>query len=169
MASIDGWHNPRHQRLRRGQSSPEGYYQDSFNYAALKRRLLDPFAAGAPSVTLAAFDYRTESEVTTTVEVPSQAALIFDGVFLLRPELRDHWDLAIYLHVPERVTLERALVRDQALFGAPSDVEERYVTRYLRGQALYRSAAQPVERAHIVLDNSDPAIPTILKWQPPTR
>ena len=35
-ASIDGFHNPRVIRYKRGEESPEGYYYDSFNYAALK-------------------------------------------------------------------------------------------------------------------------------------
>jgi uridine kinase len=30
-ASIDGFHHPRTVRYRRGRSSPEGYYRDSFN------------------------------------------------------------------------------------------------------------------------------------------
>src|SRR5437763_3560056 len=33
-ASIDGFHRPRAARYRRGPDSPEGYYEDSFDYAA---------------------------------------------------------------------------------------------------------------------------------------
>src|SRR5437868_7802169 len=41
-ASIDGFHHPRCVRYRRGPDSPEGYYEDSFDYAALRTVLLDP-------------------------------------------------------------------------------------------------------------------------------
>ena len=37
-ASIDGFHNPRAIRRRRGSPSPEGYFEDSFNYPALSTR-----------------------------------------------------------------------------------------------------------------------------------
>src|SRR5216117_2134120 len=41
-ASIDGFHNPRSLRYRLGRSSPEAYFRDSFNYAALTTVLLVP-------------------------------------------------------------------------------------------------------------------------------
>lgn len=166
-SSLDGWHNPREQRLRRGRLSAEGYYRDSFDYVALRRRLLEPFARGAPSVPLSIFDHSSDNQTTRPVEAPPQATLIVEGVFLLRPELRHQWHLALYLHVPESVTLERAMVRDLELFGSTSAVRKHYYARYLPGQALYRFEAHPVEHAHIVLDNSDCEHPTVLKWQPP--
>jgi uridine kinase len=39
-ATIDGFHWPRAERYRRGPTSPEGYYRDSFDYDALRRELL---------------------------------------------------------------------------------------------------------------------------------
>src|SRR4051812_30987841 len=45
-ASLDGWHNPREIRTRRGAHSAEGYYLDSFDNEALRTRLLVPFRAG---------------------------------------------------------------------------------------------------------------------------
>src|SRR5437868_12528906 len=41
-ASIDGFHRPRQERYRRGHDSPEGYYEDSFDYAGLREVLLMP-------------------------------------------------------------------------------------------------------------------------------
>ncbi len=41
-ASIDGFHHPRSVRYRRGPDAPEGYYEDSFDYTALRAMLLDP-------------------------------------------------------------------------------------------------------------------------------
>jgi len=41
-AAVDGFHNPRPARYRRGADSPEGYYRDSFDYAAILRDLLIP-------------------------------------------------------------------------------------------------------------------------------
>src|SRR5713101_8013372 len=41
-ASIDGFHQPRSVRYQRGPVSPEGYYEDSFDYASLNAVLLHP-------------------------------------------------------------------------------------------------------------------------------
>jgi uridine kinase len=163
--SLDDWHHPRDVRLRRGPESPLGYYRDSFDEEALTARLLDPFRAGASTVQSACFDFRLDAPAAAQAEVRSPAAvLLLDGVFLLRPELRHHWDLSVYLHVPESVTLARAVVRDAEHRGGAEQVRRRYEQRYLPGQALYRDAASPLDEADVVIDNSDPLRPTVVRW-----
>src|ERR1044071_978248 len=62
-ASIDGFHNPSHIRHKRGSTSPEGYYHESFNYPALIESLLVPLGpSGSREYRSAVFDYRTDSE-----------------------------------------------------------------------------------------------------------
>lgn len=162
-ASIDGFHNPPDVRRARGPLSPVGYYRDSFNLAALTGRLLVPFADGRPTVTTRAFDVRSEMARSEEAAVPERCLLIFDGVFLLRPELRRHWCFSIYLHVPPEATLRRALIRDSDLMGAPAAVSQRYRARYLPGQALYRQEATPERHADVVLDHSDPTAPVVMR------
>jgi uridine kinase len=162
-ASIDGFHRPREHRLRRGSLSPAGYYRDSFDYEGLRRLLLEPFRSGQHEVIARTFDFRNDTGAPPTpVHVEDHAVLLFDGVFLLRPELRDQWDLSIYLHVEPDVTLARARERDRDLFGSESEVELRYGQRYMPGQALYREEADPMSVASVVIDNTDPATPLVL-------
>lgn len=163
--SIDDWHHPRRVRLRRGDESPHGYYADSFDHEALIRALLQPFRDGADSVTTSWFDHRTDQpHRRKAVDVARTAALVVDGVFLLRPELRDRWDLRVYLDVPEEVTVARAVDRDAAVLGGGEQVRRRYARRYLPGQALYRQTASPLERADIVLDNTVAGCPRVIRW-----
>src|SRR5215216_281960 len=88
-ASIDGFHNPARIRHKRGATSPEGYYHDSFNYQALTESLLAPLGpSGSRQYLSAVFDYRADSDVQVPVRVAeANAVLLFDGVFLLRSEL----------------------------------------------------------------------------------
>ena len=160
-ASIDGFHRPRHERIARGELSPDGYYSDSFDYDALQTKLLHPFTEGAPRAATRVFDYRTDSAREELIDLPMEAALLFDGVFLLRPELRDHWHLSIYLDVAPDETLRRAMARDSETMAY---VRRRYETRYLPGQQIYIKEAQPQDRADIVIDNNDPAVPIVRKW-----
>ena len=45
-ASVDGFHNAKKFRYRRGADSPDGYYLDSFDYPGLRAQLLDPLGPG---------------------------------------------------------------------------------------------------------------------------
>jgi uridine kinase len=152
-ASVDGFHRPRAERYRRGELSPEGYYRDSFDYDALRDALLDPLGpGGSRQYRRAVFDYRNDEP---RAEPPSHASedaiLLFDGVFLLRPELVEHWDLRIFVSVDPDEALRRALARDTPLFGSRDEAERRYRQRYRPGQRLYFAEARPVEAADVVV------------------
>ncbi len=162
--SIDFWHQPRALRMHRGDESPEGYYYDSFDLQALAAELLVPFQSGARVVRTAHYDHIRDRPMSETAEVAADAVLIVDGVFLLRPELRPHWDLVVYLDVPEAVTLQRAVRRDRALMGGEAAVRRRYEVRYLPGQLHYRTIASPLEIADIVIDNTIRRDPRIRRW-----
>ena len=143
-ASIDGFHRPREQRYERGELSPDGYYTDSFDYHALLEQCLAPFLGGSARVSTASYDHRARAEAVTGVTaVPTKAVLVFDGVFLLRPELRDVWVLSVYLRVSPPETLRRAHQRDLDVLGSAEQISRRYLGRYLPGQALYRRQADP--------------------------
>lgn len=163
-ASIDGFHQPAHIRHRRGSTSPEGYYYDSFNYQGLTESLLAPLGpAGSRRYVSAVFDYRTDSEVQSPIRVAEvNSVLLLDGVFLLRPEVMGYWDFTIFVNATFETILARAEQRDAVLFGSVEEVRERYERRYIPGQKLYLDECRPRERAAVVLDNNDPLNPVIL-------
>jgi uridine kinase len=162
-ASIDGFHRPREERYRRGPDSAEGYYLDSFDHAALRAALLDPLGpGGSRKYRRARFDWRTDEPVDAPVQLASpDAILLFDGVFLLRPELADAWDLHIFVHVDFKEVLKRAVERDGGAFGSAEALQARYHQRYIPGQRLYLETARPRERADVVIDNNDLANPEL--------
>ena len=167
-ASTDGFHQPRAQRYRRGEYSAEGCYFDSFDYDALCGVLLDPLGPdGERRYRRAISDYLTDtalSEPTTTA--CADTVLLFDGVFLLRPELIDRWELRIFVSTAFARTVERAQVRDQSPHGSTADVERRWRDRYIPAQQLYFATARPAERADIVVHNDEPQRPT---WEVRSR
>ena len=159
-ASIDGFHNPRAIRYKRGAESPEGYYRDSFNTEALKMLLLDPLKTGDLRYKAKAFDYTIDKGIVSPLlDAESGSILVFDGVFTHQSELRDYWDYSIYLHIDEEESIQRGLIRN------PRDEDEarrRYKIRYIAGQRLYQAEAEPRKHANIVIDNNDPENPVIL-------
>ena len=164
-ASIDGFHFPKGRRYARGTLSPEGYFLDSFDAGTVCALLLEPLGPGGSLEYVARVsDFRTDQPVK---ESPRRACasglLLFDGVFLLRPELRAHWDFRVFVHADFSVTLRRAVKRDVDLFRSVGAIEQRYACRYIPGQKLYLASCNPMAAADVVLDNNNPNAPVLLK------
>ena len=165
-ASIDGFHHPASIRHRRAEELPaRSYYEDSFDYPALRSSLLDPLgSSGEPSVRIRIFDFRTDQSIDeAAVLVQPGTVLLFDGIFLLRPELDGCWDLSIFLRVDPAISLERAMRRDTSLFGTTEATECLYRERYLPGQKLYLGLVHPEQCSDVLIDNNNPASPTLLR------
>lgn len=163
-ASVDGFHNPRTARYERGRLSPEGYYIDSFNYRALLDSLLLPLGPGGNlEYRPAVFDYKEDRPIRGPArKASSDAVLLFDGVFLLRPELVDLWDLRIYLDVSYGEMVARGVKRG----GGDAETMELYAQRYVPGQKLYQLHSAPKRRADLVIDNNDPLNPRVTHINP---
>lgn len=130
---ADEFLRPPEERYRRGRESPEGYYEDAVDRAALR------------------------------AAVSSEEGLVLvDGVFLLRPELNDLWSYRIFVQVGEEESLRRGLERDGGLRGSRDEAERLYRVRYLPAQRAYRNNVRPRDRADAVLENDDPANPRLV-------
>jgi uridine kinase len=162
-ASVDGFHRARVERYRQGPDSPKGYYEDTFDYDAMRSLLLDPLGpGGSREYRAAVFDFRADEPVVEPLARASErSVLLVDGVFLLRPELRGAWDFTIFVSASFEETLRRAAGRDVELFGTRDEVERRYRVRYIPGQELYFALARPDEIADVVVVNDDPAAPEL--------
>ena len=156
-ASIDGFHNPREIRYRQGRRSPRGYYDDSFDFQAIIANLLEPLGPGGNlKYRPICFDFKTNSEVHSPVQVAtSDAVLLFDGVFLHRPELRDYWDFSVFVQVDFGVAVGRAQARDRHLFETAEEIREMYERRYVPGQQIYLDAETPASQASVVWINNE--------------
>ena len=164
-STVDGFHNPRAIRHRRGRASPEGFYRDSYDYAALRANLLDPLSPGGSGrYRTAVFDHLLDRAIDSPeLEAPDGAALIFDGLFLQRPELRRYWDFTIYLDAPFEITAPRGAARGPG-FGDP-DPSSPSNRRYVGGAMIYFREARPQDQATVVVDYSDLSRPRIVRWR----
>ena len=160
-AGLDDFHHPAVIRYRLGRNSPDGFFLDSFNYAGLRDALLDPLSPGGSGAYHAAlFDYRSDTPVYSPMkEAEPGDVLVFDGVFLLCPELRRYWDLAVFLDVDFQVSVPRLIERDPRL--GPPDPAAPENRRYVEGQRRYLRECEPRRRAQLVIDNTALANPRI--------
>ena len=169
-STTDSFHRPRAARLKRGAASADGYYLDSHQLGVIVGELLQPFSEDAAEVRTAAFDEPSDSALDIREPVAPVAVLIFDGLFVQRPEFADFWDITIYLEAGNRRDSEWL---DFLLGQLPADPVERAAAlderltrarwpRYRDGWRIYLDAVQPASSATISVDNNDLHCPVIL-------
>ena len=112
--TLDSYLQPSLIRYKRGRESPEGYYYDSFNYPMLINDILEPLALnGDRKIRRSSFDIAFETNSYYEIEeVDEDAIVLFDGVFLMRPELFNFWDIKIFIDISFDVAFDRVLNRD---------------------------------------------------------
>lgn len=164
-ATIDDFLFPRARRYRRGEFSAESCYLDAHDHDTLNRVLLDPLGPGGDRrFRTAAYDRAADAAMSPpATTAPADTVLIFDGVFLLRRDLIDRWDLRILVSTALDTTVDRAVRRERGV-SSQVEVERRWRERYIPAQRLYVADVRPAERAHIVVHNDDPGRPT---WDRP--
>ena len=170
-STTDSFHNARAIRRAKGVFSPVGFYEDSHNLRVLKQRLLDPLSKEPPEpYRVAAFDEPSDSPVEPPLEeAPPGAILVFDGLFLQRPELAAYWDFLIYLGGERRVSDQRIRAASDGCppGGAGLLHLARWwalLERYVGGIRLYVEACRPQDRADALVDNNDFLHPTLV-WR----
>jgi uridine kinase len=134
LVHLDDFVNPPQIRHARGRWSPEGFWLDTYDYARIRAEVLDGPQEADPLV-------------------------IVEGMFLLRDDLAALWDFSVFLDVPFSETARRMAIRD----GTHADPDHVSMRRYVEGQRLYFDAVRPWARASLVVDNSDPVTPRIIR------
>jgi uridine kinase len=159
--SIDDFHQVRRLRHARGAASPEGFWLDSYDYARFRTDVLDGFATtGSGRYSSRAHDLATDVVLRPRWrQAQPRSILIVDGIFLQRDELRDAWDLAVFLDVPFAESCRRMAGRD----GGSPDPDDPSLQRYVDGQRLYVSACDPAARADVLVDGSVPWAPAVAR------
>ena len=152
----DGFHNPHQIRYRQGRDSARGYYDDAYDFAALKSRALVPLGPGGNRhIVTKVHDFDSDETVEEQTTVEHDAIVLFDCTFLQRGRLRQYWDEVIYLEVERAVARRRGIARDAAALGGTVAAVDAYDRRYLAAWALYEAEVQPSRQASLVIDNTD--------------
>jgi len=164
-ATIDGFHNPPEIRRKQGKFSPEGYLEDSYNYSMLIKYLLEPLGPnGNLNYKESVYNFRINQQTNAEVKKAKQnSILIFEGIFLFNKHLFSYWDYKLYIDTSFKITMQRAIVRDNDLFGGAEKTIKLYEQRYIPGQTMYMQKHNPIEQSDIVLNNDDYKNPFVTK------
>jgi uridine kinase len=163
--SMDGFHNPRALRYRQGRGSPDGYYEDAYDFAALRQSVLEPLGDdGDRRYRTAIIDLAADVPVSEAdTAAPVDAVLIVDGSFLQKPVLRGAWDVVVYLRASFGAAERRGAARDAQAFGGEEAAAAAFRSRYHAAQRRYIAECAPELNADIVIDVEDPSSPRIAR------
>lgn len=165
----DGFHHTRAVRYRQGRASARGYYEDAYDFEALRSLVLEPLGGAGPfTYAPAVHDMGTDERLDLRASVPADAVVIFDCTFLQRGTLRDLWDEVIYLDTDRATALERGVSRDAAALGGTEAARAAYESRYMAACDLYVAEERPRERASVVVELSDPERPSVVQTRQPS-
>lgn len=155
--SIDGFHRPKVERYARGRHSAEGYYHDARDLPAINALLLDPLGPdGDGWYRTASFDLHNDLPIEQEPQFASAGAiLIVDGTFLQRPELREGWDIAVFVETSEQVSEQRGIDRDTVLLGGGEATRQLYANRYRPAFDLYERLSAPASAADAIFNNDE--------------
>ena len=143
--------------------SVEGYVDDSFDYVAVREKVLQPLGPdGDRRYVPEIFDHQKgDAQTIEPRDAPEDAILLFEGVMLFRKELIDFFDFRILVMCSVNVIIERAKVRDLAHFGDLETLLGKYERRFIPGQKKYLAENQPAQVADLIFFNDDPEFPSI--------
>lgn len=162
--SVDGFHHLRERRYAKGEFSAQGYYDDSYDYAAIVELLLKPLSANAFPVHCrqVSSDVRRNMPVDAPpVLVDASAVLLFEGIFVLRDAINAYWDLRILVDVDAATSIERAVERDAGESGPREVIEKKYRLRYEPAWQIYLEREAPESKADVIVHNGDLGNPTL--------
>ena len=172
-STTDLFHRPLAERMRLGPTSATSYYEDSHQLSVIVDELLTPFRDGASTVLVGAFDEPSDLPQPRAANVPAHAVLVFDGLFVNRPEFRSFWNVSVLLRADRRCDaswldyLESDLPTDVT---ARADELDRRLARarwprYRRGWRSYADSIQttPID---FEINNEDFTRPSIQTTQP---
>jgi uridine kinase len=80
---------------------------------------------------------------------------LFDGVFVLRLESIDRWDLRIFVFAALEETLDRCPDPRPGVYGSTTEVERHYSSRCIPAQQLCFATARPTHHADIIVHNDE--------------
>ena len=72
-----------------------------------------------------------------------------------RSELRNAWEVVVFVDVEVKTAVERGTLRDANQLGGIEATEALYRDRYAPAFEMYERLSQPLQNANIVLNNTD--------------
>lgn len=161
LIHLDDFHNPREVRSR-GRTPVEAYIENAFDLERLSLEVLEPATrTGYVRKRLTLLDLDSDTFTKKRhVHIEPGSIVIIEGVLLFREPLDRFLDYRVFLDISADEALSRAETRDVPRFGEA--ILDLYREKYFLAEALYRKTHDPVGRADLHIDNTNPQRPKVV-------
>lgn len=155
LIRLDPWHRPPEERFTQDREADAGqhFYDNAYRFEEFFSQLVEPLRdqrsidLEAEVRHLCAGKPRPRRYQFSDVDV-----VLVEGIFLLRRDLRERYDLSIWLECSLQTALTRALRRNQEGLDEERLVRD-YREVYFAAQRLHIARDDPKGAADLVLDN----------------
>jgi uridine kinase len=121
--------------------SPQEGYERFFDHERLAREVLRPLRR-AEHTRYRRYDWQN-NVLGDWVELRAEGVVVVEGVYMLRPPLREFWDLSIFVDTPWPVRLDRQVSRGEN--------SENDIRLWTDAEKYYERAFDPAASADLVL------------------
>lgn len=150
-ATSDDFMNPSEIRWRLGKESSLGFYKDAIDFDSIERELL--LALNNKRFRTSTYDvHKSKTNYSEQKKADPEAILIFDGLFLQIPRLRNLWDMIIFVEASYETCILRAKNRNQENLNSKNEIEQVYRRRYVPGFDLYKQEVNPSNKADYLIN-----------------
>ena len=126
-----------------GGLTPEEGYRQYLDWRRLSENVLDPLKNG-DTCQYQVYDW-IAGRLDAWVTVHPEGVLIIEGVYAMRPELRDYYDITVFVDTPRETRLSR-------LSGRPDDPV--WVERWAGAEEWYNTNLRPIDYADVVVSGA---------------
>lgn len=144
IVHMDDFYRPAAERL--GMSAPADAMGADFDWPRLGQAVLEPLARGEQG-RYQRYDWATDA-LAGWHEVEARGVVVIEGIYALRAELRDIYDVRIWVECPYELRLARGMARDGEA------MRWRWEQEWMPLEDRYVAAHAPHEAADLVVDGS---------------
>lgn len=145
VVQFDDFYRPADEGKRRAASGNEEV-GGSFDWRRVRDQVLQPLVDGE-GVRYQRYDWDSD-ELAEWHLISPGGMVIVEGNYSTRDELRDYYDLTIWVDTPQEVRLRRGVERDG------EDARARWLEEWIPEEDRYVTAYQPADRADIVISGT---------------
>lgn len=160
VISVDHYMNPGAIRKQVSPDPASAYYEYTINTQALAEHVLKPITElGKLKAEVDVFNVADEQRpLRVKYDVDEDTVVIVEGIFVLKRDIRDYYDKAIYYDMSEDFVRKSAASRngsssDKPML-SPEELNARMDARYIPGYEMYLREDNPAGEADIVVERA---------------
>lgn len=121
--------------------TPEEGCDEYVDWMALLELVIDPLTDGDPGY-YQVYDWIAQKP-DEWVTVPARGVIVIEGVYAMRPQLQEAYDVTVYVDTPKETRLDRLSKRDD---------NPVWVARWAQADEWYNENIRPMDYADVIVE-----------------